>query len=115
VVAVDNDPALVDAASKRLSDGGYDNVAVVTGELEKGYPAEGPYDLIFINGAVETVPDALFDQLREGGRLIAPVGLGLAAQARLFVKEGGSVSSRAAFNLSVQPLPGFRKTEEFVF
>lgn len=115
VVAVDSDSSLVDAASERLSDSGYDNVAVVTGDLEKGYAAEGPYDLIFLNGAVEIVPAALFDQLREGGRLVAAIGLGPAAQAHLFVKEGGVVSSRAAFNVSVKPLPGFRKVEEFVF
>jgi len=115
VVAVESDSTLVDSASETLSEGGYDNVAVVTGELEKGYAAEGPYDLIFLNGAVETVPPALFDQLREGGRLVAPIGLGLSAQAHLFVKDGGAVSSRPAFNLSVKPLPGFRKVEEFVF
>jgi protein-L-isoaspartate(D-aspartate) O-methyltransferase len=115
VVAVESDSDLADAASERLSDGGYDNVAVVTGNLEKGYAAEGPYDLIFVNGAVETIPAALFDQLREGGRLVAAVGLGLSAQAHLFVKEGGVVSGRPAFNLSVRPLPGFRKAEEFVF
>jgi protein-L-isoaspartate(D-aspartate) O-methyltransferase len=115
VVAVESDTELADAASERLSDGGYDNVAVVTGDLEKGYAAEAPYDVIFINGAVETVPAALFDQLREGGRLVAAVGVGLSAQARLFVKEGGAVSGRAAFNVSVKPLPGFRKAEEFVF
>lgn len=115
VVAVESDSDLVDSASETLSEGGYDNVAVVTGELEKGYAAEGPYDLIFLNGAVEVVPPALFDQLRDGGRLVAPVGFGLAAQAHLFVKDGGVVSSRPAFNVSVKPLPGFRKVDEFVF
>jgi protein-L-isoaspartate(D-aspartate) O-methyltransferase len=83
VVAVESDAELAEAASERLSDGGYDNVAVVTGDLEKGYAAEAPYDVIFINGAVETVPAALFDQLREGGRLVAAVGVGLAARPSL--------------------------------
>lgn len=115
VVAVESDAALCDAASERLSDTGYDNVAVVTGDLEKGYASEGPYDLIFFNGAVEAVPAVFFDQLRDGGRLVAAIGTGLAAQAYLYVKEGGVVSGRAAFNTSVKPLPGFRKTAEFVF
>ena len=115
VVTVESDAALAEVATAKLSDTGYDNVAVVTGELEKGYPAEGPYDVIFFNGAVETVPDALFDQLREGGKLVVAIGSGLSAQAHLFVKEGGVVSGRPAFNVSVKPLPGFRKAEEFVF
>ncbi|KGF69105.1 protein-L-isoaspartate O-methyltransferase [Hoeflea sp. BAL378] len=115
VVALESDPALADSASTLLSETGYDNVAVVTGDLEKGYAAEGPYDVIFFNGAVQTVPPALFDQLRDGGRLVVPVGSGLSAQAFLYVKDGGEVSGRAAFNVSVKPLPGFRTVEEFVF
>ncbi|OCW58876.1 protein-L-isoaspartate O-methyltransferase family protein [Hoeflea olei] len=115
VVALESDAALAEASGRLLSESGYDNVAVVTGDLEKGYAAEGPYDLIFFNGAVEYVPEALFDQLREGGRLVAAIGSGLSAQAHLFVKDAGEVSGRPAFNVSIQPLPGFRKAEEFVF
>ncbi len=115
VVALESDGALAEAASERLSEAGFDNVAVVTGDLEKGYANEAPYDQIFFNGAVEEVPEIIFDQLREGGRLVAAVGSGNAAQAYLFVKDGGVVSGRPVFNLSVKPLPGFRKAEEFVF
>ena len=115
VVTVESDSALAEAASTKLSDTGYDNVAVVTGDLEKGYAAEGPYDVILFNGSVEMVPDALFDQLREGGKLVAAIGSGGAAQAYLYVKDGGVVSGRPAFNISIKPLPGFRKAEEFVF
>jgi protein-L-isoaspartate(D-aspartate) O-methyltransferase len=42
VVAVESDGALAEAASEKLGDTGYDNVAVVTGDLEKGYAAEAP-------------------------------------------------------------------------
>jgi protein-L-isoaspartate(D-aspartate) O-methyltransferase len=115
VVAVESDGALADAASTRLSENGYDNVAVVTGDLEAGYASEAPYDVIFFNGAVETVPETITAQLREGGRLVAAVGSGNSAQAHLMVKEGGVVSGRPVFNLSIKPLPGFRKAEEFVF
>ncbi|MCY0147097.1 protein-L-isoaspartate O-methyltransferase [Hoeflea sp. G2-23] len=115
VVAVESDGTLAEASSAKLSDTGYDNVAVVTGDLEKGYAAEAPYDVIIFNGAVEVVPEALFEQLREGGRLIAAIGMGAAAQAYVYVKDGGVVSGRPAFNVSIKPLPGFRKTREFVF
>lgn len=115
VVAVESDGQLADSASETLSNTGYDNVAVVTGDLEKGYAAEAPYDLIFFNGSVETIPETLFEQLREGGRMVAAIGSGNAAQAQIFIKEDGAVSGRPAFNLSIKPLPGFRVTEQFVF
>lgn len=115
VVAVESDEALAASATEKLSELGYDNVAVVTGDMEKGYAAEAPYDVIFINGAVEDVPEALLSQLREGGRLIAVVGYGNAARARLYVRTGKSYSCNDYFNAAVRPLPGFRKAEEFVF
>jgi protein-L-isoaspartate(D-aspartate) O-methyltransferase len=115
VVAVESDEALVLRATEKLSSLGYDNVAVVAGNLEAGYPAEAPYDVIFVNGAVEHLPDALVGQLREGGRLVAVVGYGNAARARLYVRAGGTVSYTEYFNTSVKPLPGFRKAAEFVF
>lgn len=115
VVSVESDEALAASATETLAKLGYDNVAVVSGSLEAGYAGEAPYDVIFVNGAVEEVPAALLDQLRDGGRLIAVVGYGNAAQSKVFVREQGVVSEGSFFNASVKPLPGFRKAKEFVF
>ena len=115
VVSLEGDEALSTEAAERLSSLGYDNVAVVAGDMQKGCPAEAPFDLIFVNGAVEEVPVALLDQVRDGGRLVAVVGYGNAAQAKLLVKEHGAVSESAHFNASVKPLPGFRREQTFVF
>jgi protein-L-isoaspartate(D-aspartate) O-methyltransferase len=115
VVALECDDNLVSRATVVLAEQGFDNVSVVKGSLEKGYASEAPFDVIFLNGAVEVIPDALFDQLRDGGRLIAVVGYGNASAAQIYVREGASVSKRFAFNTSVRPLPGFRKVVEFVF
>nr|WP_289852188.1 protein-L-isoaspartate O-methyltransferase [Rhizobium sp. SSA_523] len=115
VVAVESDADLAAKATKLLAELGCDNAVVVTGELEKGHDAEAPYDVIFINGAVEDVPETLFAQLRDGGRLIAVIGYGNASTARLFLKEQGIVSESVYFNTSVRPLPGFRKAAAFVF
>jgi protein-L-isoaspartate(D-aspartate) O-methyltransferase len=112
VVSLEADEALAAQATATLSALGYDNVAVVNGELEKGFAAEAPYDLVFINGAVEEVPSALLEQLRDGGRLVAVVGYGNAAQAKVLVKEQGAISESTYFNASVKPLPGFRKANE---
>jgi protein-L-isoaspartate(D-aspartate) O-methyltransferase len=115
VVATESDETLVGKASEKLSELGYDNVAVVSARLEDGYAAEAPYDVIFVNGSVEQLPEALLSQLREGGRLVAVVGYGNAARARLYVKNGGITSFTEYFNTSVKPLPGFRRAAEFVF
>ncbi|WP_265518998.1 protein-L-isoaspartate O-methyltransferase family protein [Nitratireductor luteus] len=115
VVALECDPQLAESASARLADLDCVNVTVVTGPLEKGHPDEAPYDLIFIGGAVDLVPDELISQLGEGGRLVAVVGHGNSARAELFVKEDGVVSSRRAFNTAVRPLPGFSREAGFVF
>jgi protein-L-isoaspartate(D-aspartate) O-methyltransferase len=115
VVALESDGELAAKATETLANLGHDNVAVVTGDLEKGYAPEAPYDVIFVHGAVETVPEALFAQMRDGGRLVVVEGYGNASQARLYIKENGRTSERDAFNTSVKPLPGFRKAREFVF
>ncbi|MGD9480960.1 protein-L-isoaspartate O-methyltransferase family protein [Shinella sp. G-2] len=115
VVALESDADLAASATETLARLGYDNVAVVTGGLETGYAPEAPYDVVFVHGAVEFVPDALFAQLRDGGRLVVVEGYGNASQARLYIKESGRVAERNAFNTAVKPLPGFRKAKEFVF
>lgn len=115
IVALESDAALASAASETLARLGYSNVSVVTGDLEKGHAAAAPYDVIFVHGAVETVPDSLLAQLSDGGRLIAVVGSGNASRAKLFLRENGVTSERLAFNTAVKPLPGFRLAREFVF
>lgn len=115
VVALESEPALADEASATLGRLGYSNVSAVTGELEKGYASAAPYNVIFIHGAVETVPETLLAQLSEGGRLVAVVGFGNASRARLFINDNGKISERPAFNTAVKPLPGFRVARAFVF
>lgn len=115
VVAVESDEALAAQATATLSELGYDNVAIVTGDLQQGYVDEAPYDVIFIDGAVEEVPETLLAQLRDGGRLVCVVGYGNAARARLYVRAHGVSSYNDYFNSAVKPLPGFRKAAEFVF
>jgi len=115
VVALESDETLATEAAETLSRLGYDNVAVVTGDLTKGYKPEAPYDVIFIGGAVEVLPKSYFEQLRDGGRLVVVEGHGNASRANLYVREGGITSPRHGFNASVKPLPGFEKQEAFVF
>ena len=115
VIAVESDEDLVSRATEALNELGIDNAAVVQGPLNEGYAKEAPYDVIVLEGAVDEVPDVILDQLAEGGRLVTVVGRGLAARARLFVREGGAVSSRPEFNAAIPSLPGFEARGGFVF
>lgn len=115
VVALESDAELARLASETLAELGYVNVVVVEGGLAEGYAAEGPYDVILVAGAVDRMPDAIPAQLKEEGRLVAVEGRGNSAYAKLWIKEGGEVSSRRLFNCALKTLPGFEKTAEFVF
>lgn len=113
VVALEVDPKLAEVAGKLLSESSYDNVAVVTGELAAGYPDEGPYDAIIIEGSVDEVPFSLLDQLKDGGRLVA-VRNGRPSRAVLWRRLGATFDERDAFEAAASPLPGFEKPREFV-
>ncbi|KXF77219.1 protein-L-isoaspartate O-methyltransferase [Paramesorhizobium deserti] len=115
IIAVESDSDLAAEATAKLSELGYDNVVIVTAPLTEGYPSEAPYDVIILEGAVDFVPDALFDQLKDGGRLVAVEGYGNAGVAKLYVKDDGITSGRRAFNLAVKPLPGFARAPQFEF
>lgn len=69
VVAVEEDETLFALALKNLAT--RSNVTLSESPLVQGFQARGPYDVILIEGAIEFVPQALADQLKEGGRLIA--------------------------------------------
>lgn len=115
VVALESDAALASYANERLSALGCENVAVVEGPLPAGHAAQAPYDVIVVNGAVDAVPDALLDQLKEGGRLVAVLGEGHGGRAVLHLKEDGLISTRRAFNAAVKPLAEFRRVAAFEF
>ncbi|WP_341760415.1 protein-L-isoaspartate O-methyltransferase [Candidatus Endowatersipora endosymbiont of Watersipora subatra] len=115
VVAIESDSELAERAKHILMKRGFNNTAVVKAPLEAGLATEGPYDIIFIGGGVEQIPDTLKDQLKEKGRLVAVIGFGNSGVARLYKKSMGIVSQRDAFNCSMNPLPGFKKRTRFLF
>jgi protein-L-isoaspartate(D-aspartate) O-methyltransferase len=115
VVALESDSPLADLATENLSRLGFDNVAVVRGPLAAGYAEEAPFDVIFLGGCVDFVPDAIFAQLREGGRLVVVEGRGLSGKAKLYTKWNGVVTGRDNFNAAIRPLPGFERAYTFEF
>ena len=115
VVALESDPALAQQAEATLLEQGVDNVAVVTGELDKGFAKQAPCDVILISGAIETLPDAIADQLKEGGRIGAIFDEGRVGVARIGYKIDGLINWRFSFNGLAPVLAAFSKTETFQF
>ena len=115
VIALEGDESLCATATETLSELDFDNVAVVHGSLLEGYESEAPYDVIFVGGAVDSVPDSLLAQLRDGGRLVVVEGQGNAGVACIYVKENNVISHREEFNAAVRPLTEFRGEPAFEF
>lgn len=113
VIALDDNPDLCAEAENALSGIGADNVAVVEGALEAGAAQHGPYDVILIQGGVETVPEALTDQLKDGGRIAALFEDARLGTVRVGLKSDGVISWRYAFNADAPVLSAFRKSAEF--
>jgi len=115
VIALECNDDLAGTASALLAEFAAAKARVVRGPLEAGYGAKAPYDVIVLEGAVELVPQALFDQLAEGGRLVAVIGSGGSALGTLYTKTDGDIGRRPAFNSNARPLPGFERPKSFVF
>ena len=115
VVAVECDADLAEQAASNLASLGFENVVVVNAPLQGGHASGGPYDVVLIEGSVDHVPASLFDQLKNGGRLVVVEGAGNSGKSMIYVKNDGIVSGRRAFNSAVKALPGFEKIAEFEF
>jgi protein-L-isoaspartate(D-aspartate) O-methyltransferase len=110
VVALEEDARLAGVARGLLQ-----NVEIVEGPLNQGWSAAAPYDLIFIDGAIEQVPDALIDQLAEDGRLAAAIRENGATRLGLGRKAGTGFGMDLFADCEASPLPGFAKPKTFVF
>lgn len=115
VTALEADEALSAAAAKSLASAGAAKVQTVVGSLEQGYAKNAPYDVILINGAVDVRPEALLQQLAEGGRLVCVKGRGRAARATLYVRSGDAFGERTLFDAAAPMLAPFVQEPGFTF
>jgi len=113
VVALEDDEARSADAAAALAALGADNVAVTTGALTEGAAQHGPYDAIILQGAVEDLPKAIADQLKDGGKIVAIFNEGTLGVCRLGLKSGDQISWRRAFDATAPVLPGFSSQPEF--
>lgn len=115
VIALEEDEVLAAGAEAALTAHAVDNAVVQKGALAAGVPAHGPYDAIVIEGAVTRVPEALTDQLKPGGRIVAIFQDGPNGQARLGLKTGSGMAWRRIFDATAPILPGFAAAKAFEF
>ena len=106
VVGVDDQPELAAMARANLAGLGIENATISEASLSAGVPQQGPFDVIVVEGVVDAVPEALFEQLADGGRLVALISGDATSVANLFVKSGNDVAGRPVFNASLPPLAG---------
>jgi len=115
VVAIEDEPEAAQAAAAQLGALGCANVAARQGDLAKGAPSDGPFDVILVNGVVETGLDGLLAQLADGGRLLTLEKSGSAVRAVRYDRHGEDVGKRTLFNASGPALAAFGKAPAFIF
>lgn len=113
VVAVEDDEERLSEAQSLLTDHHADNVILHRADLTAGAPEHGPYDAIIIEGGVETLPEALSAQLKEGGRMVVLFMEKALGTVRVGHKLDGAITWRYAFNATAPVLEGFEKTVDF--
>jgi protein-L-isoaspartate(D-aspartate) O-methyltransferase len=113
VVAVEENESMAAEAEAALAATGVDNAVVVAAPLAAGAAKHGPYDAIVVQGAVEVLPDAIADQLKEGGRIGCLFLEGALGLCRIGLKHEGRIVWRFAFNATAPVLPGFARAPAF--
>ena len=113
VVGLETEDDAVDRATSLLTDIDVLNAAVVKGDLKRGAPEHGPFDVIIVNGAVADVPEAWLGQLANGGRLVLIQKSGPIGRATILTKSGEAVGDRVVFDANAPFLPGFEPVKSF--
>ena len=94
VYTIELEPDLVKFASRNIRKAGIKNVQIMQGDGSKGYPKEAPYDKVIVTCACPEIPDALVEQLKEGGIILAPVGGGWSQELIKGVKRKGRLETK---------------------
>ncbi len=104
VVAIEIIPELAADARRVLDSLGIDNVEIICADGRKGWPASAPYDGVVVAAAAEEVPSALIEQLKDGGRLVIPVGRSSGQSLQTSRKLGGALQTEELCRCVFVPL-----------
>ena len=106
VITIERIPELAKRAEKTLKELGYDNVIVIVGDGSEGYKDEAPYDRIYVTATAPEVPPPLIDQLKEGGKMVIPIGNFSQYLYLIEKKKGGKIEKRNMGPVRFVPLIG---------
>jgi len=106
VVSVERIPALAEAARRNLRRAGVRAVSVVVGDGTVGWAPEAPYDAILVAAAGPTVPEPLGRQLRDGGRMVIPIGRQGTQMLNLVTRHGDRWTEEELGPVQFVPLVG---------
>jgi protein-L-isoaspartate(D-aspartate) O-methyltransferase len=115
VTATESDPVLAAKATDILDQLGVRNATVRAAAAAEGDVANAPYDVIILNGATEIVPERLYRQLKEGGRLVGVFAMTRPLRAAVVTRTHGDFGHRALFDAAAPVLPGLERLPAFVF
>jgi protein-L-isoaspartate(D-aspartate) O-methyltransferase len=115
VIVVEENERLLRNSENAIKKNNINNVVFIKNEIVKGYDEQSPFNAIIIEGAIQEVPLNIIDQLDEGGRLFAIVQEGEICSAKLFKKNGRSISEQKLFNCTLPVLSMFIKKNSFSF
>jgi protein-L-isoaspartate(D-aspartate) O-methyltransferase len=106
VYSIERHPALAEAAAAKLASLGYRNITTVVGDGSQGMPQSAPFDAIVVSAAAPQIPQALFEQLQEGGRMVLPVGPANGQELLLVTKHHGLQATARLEGCRFVPLIG---------
>jgi protein-L-isoaspartate(D-aspartate) O-methyltransferase len=115
VFATESEPEVAGRAKAALAGVGAANITVRTAPAAKGDAADAPFDVIILNGATEIVPQELYGQLREDGRLVGVFALSQPQRAAIVTHTHGDFGHRPLFDAVAPLLPGLERLPAFVF
>ena len=115
VICIEQDHDLIDFSEKIAIENSMNNIVFIKNEMNKGYPEQGPYTCILIEGAIEEEPSLILEQLAEGGRLVTILNDNENGSAIKYSKINGQITNQFLFSMDAPVLESFKKSKKFNF
>ena len=115
VICIEEDSGLIDFSESIANDNSMNNIVFINSQLDRGYVDQGPYSSILIEGGIEEIPNIIFDQLAEGGKLVTVVIKNETGSAMKYSRKNNQIISQFLFSIEAPLLKSFTKSKKFSF